>query len=178
MPTSFSCCGVRCAPCRFYEVEEPGTFLVGRIAVRKPYRAQGLGAILVQEAESHAKKAGAKRMLIHAQNQAVPFYQKQGYLPTGKTDEEQGCPIHGWKKPLPDRKHLVWFSYLFRQFSSLYVRDPSTPLRSAQDDTSGTMQTKQQFIIVFLQHEKGAGANDCFVPTPDCYFRYANSSKI
>lgn len=87
--------GFAVGTCRFYEVEEPGTFLVGRIAVRKPYRGQGLGAVLVREAESHAKKAGAKRMLIHAQNQAVPFYQKQGYLPTGKTDEEQGCP-HTW----------------------------------------------------------------------------------
>ena len=70
-------------------------FLIGRIAVVKDYRGQGIGAFLIKEAEKIILDEGGCRALIHAQTRAKEFYLKQGYIDTGKSDEEEGCP-HIW----------------------------------------------------------------------------------
>lgn len=88
--------GQAAATCRYIEKEE-GTFLVGRIAVRKPFRKRGLGAELLKEAEQRIAAKGGKRLLVHAQTQARGFYEKQGFFPFGEEDEEEGCP-HVWMK--------------------------------------------------------------------------------
>lgn len=88
--------GQAAATCRYIEKEEGG-FLVGRIAVRKPFRKRGLGAELLKEAERRIAAKGGKRLLVHAQTQARGFYEKQGFSPFGEEDEEEGCP-HVWMK--------------------------------------------------------------------------------
>lgn len=88
--------GQAAATCRYIEKEEGG-FLVGRIAVRKPFRKRGLGAELLKEAERRIAAKGGKRLLVHAQTQARGFYEKQGFSPFGGEDEEEGCP-HVWMK--------------------------------------------------------------------------------
>ena len=88
--------GQAAATCRYFKKEE-GTFLVGRIAVRKPFRKRGLGAELLKEAERRIAAKGGKRLLVHAQTQARGFYEKQGFSPFGGEDEEEGCP-HVWMK--------------------------------------------------------------------------------
>lgn len=88
--------GQAAATCRYIEKEESG-FLVGRIAVRKPFRKRGLGAELLKEAERRIAAKGGKRLLVHAQTQARGFYEKQGFSPFGGEDEEEGCP-HVWMK--------------------------------------------------------------------------------
>ena len=70
-------------------------FLIGRIAVVKDYRGQGIGAFLIKEAEKIILDEGGCRALIHAQTRAKEFYLKQWYIDTGKSDEEEGCP-HIW----------------------------------------------------------------------------------
>ncbi len=67
-------------------------FIIGRIAVRKMHRKKGLGAEIVFAAEDAIKEKGGKVAFIHAQMQAVPFYEKIGYAKTGETDFEEGCP--------------------------------------------------------------------------------------
>lgn len=69
-----------------------GSFLIGRIAVRKQYRKQGLGAEIIAAAEKLISENGGKTVYIHAQEQAVLFYKKQGYSPIGEPDIEEGCP--------------------------------------------------------------------------------------
>ena len=88
--------GQAAATCRYLEKEEGG-FLVGRIAVRKPFRKRGLGAELLKEAERRIAAKGGKRLLVHAQTQALGFYEKQGFSPFGEEDEEEGGP-HVWMK--------------------------------------------------------------------------------
>ena len=67
-------------------------YLIGRIAVIKVFRGKGLGSLIVKAAEEHIKRIGGKTVLIHSQLQAADFYEKLGYVKTGETDIEEGCP--------------------------------------------------------------------------------------
>lgn len=67
-------------------------YLIGRIAVIKVFRGKGFGSLIVKAAEEHIKSIGGKTILIHSQLQAADFYEKLGYVKTGETDIEEGCP--------------------------------------------------------------------------------------
>lgn len=67
-------------------------YLIGRIAVIKVFRGKGFGSLIVKAAEEHIKSIGGKAILIHSQLQAADFYEKLGYVKTGETDIEEGCP--------------------------------------------------------------------------------------
>lgn len=67
-------------------------FMIGRIAVLKSHRKSGLGAEIVRSAEDVIRERGGRISFIHAQMQAVPFYERIGYTLTGETDVEEGCP--------------------------------------------------------------------------------------
>ena len=43
------------------------------------------------------KEKGGKEIRLHSQVQAMPFYQKQGYVPFGERDFDEDCP-HQWMK--------------------------------------------------------------------------------
>lgn len=77
-----------------------GSFLIGRIAVRKDYRKKGLGAEIIEFSEKLIKEMGGKVIYIHAQLQAKGFYQRLGYSPFGEEDEDEGCPHQMMKKIL------------------------------------------------------------------------------
>lgn len=81
--------------CRFYREDKTTTFIIGRVAVRKAYRAMHFGSMLIEAAEKEAKKMGASRMILHAQCSAEPFYSQLGYRAFGALDEDEGCP-HVW----------------------------------------------------------------------------------
>ena len=76
-----------CATVRFYE--QDGIYYIGRLAVLKEYRSKHLGAKIVNE--------GGKEIRLQSQVQAMPFYQKQGYVPFGERDFDEDCP-HQWMK--------------------------------------------------------------------------------
>lgn len=84
-----------CATVRFYE--QDGIYYIGRLAVLKEYRSHHLGAKIVNEAEKIIKEKGGREIRLHSQVQAMPFYQKQGYIPFGKQDFDEDCP-HQWMK--------------------------------------------------------------------------------
>jgi predicted GNAT family N-acyltransferase len=71
---------------------DDGSFIIGRIAVRKVYRKSGLGARIIKASEDIIRKLGGRDIYIHSQLQASTFYEKQGYVKTGETDFEEGCP--------------------------------------------------------------------------------------
>lgn len=83
------------AVCRFFKDTEPDTYIIGRIAVIKKYRGQAIGMELMSEAEKAIKKAGGKKICLHAQERVKPFYEKQGYYLSGINDYDEGCP-HVW----------------------------------------------------------------------------------
>ncbi len=75
-------------------------YMIGRIAVRRTFRRLGLGAKIISNAETIVFARGGTRIYIHAQTQAVPFYEKQGYLNTGEHDYEEFCEHWMMKKEL------------------------------------------------------------------------------
>ena len=72
-------------------------YIIGRIAVVKEQRKNGLGAEIVRAAENVIKERGGGTAYIHAQQRAVGFYRKIGYTSFGETELEQGYP-HTWMK--------------------------------------------------------------------------------
>ena len=64
-----------------------------RICVMKSHRSLGVGAIMMQALEKAAAAKGADSFILHAQTQAVPFYEKQGYRVTsGEEFPDAGIP--------------------------------------------------------------------------------------
>ncbi|MBT9286650.1 MULTISPECIES: GNAT family N-acetyltransferase [Bacillus] len=64
-----------------------------RICVMKSHRSLGVGAVIMQALEKAAAAKGADSFILHAQTQAVPFYEKQGYRVTsGEEFLDAGIP--------------------------------------------------------------------------------------
>lgn len=87
------------ACCRIFP-DGPGAWHVGRVAVRKRCRGQGLGAAVMEEAERAAAGMGARVMALSAQVQAAGFYEKLGYARQGGVYLDEHCPHVRMEKPL------------------------------------------------------------------------------
>jgi predicted GNAT family N-acyltransferase len=61
-----------------------------RIAVRKPWRGQGIGHQLTEFMMGVARKRGFARFRLHAQNHLRGFYMKHGFQPEGPVFQEAG----------------------------------------------------------------------------------------
>lgn len=88
------------AVCRFFNDAQSDIFLIGRLAVLKDYRAQHLGAQILKEAETAVKSLGGKAVKLHSQEQALGFYEKQGYKICSEMEYEEHCPHYWMKKNL------------------------------------------------------------------------------
>lgn len=76
---------------------------VGRIkqmAVHPDEQQQGIGLRLMAEAEAHARHHGLQRMVLHARETAVGFYERLGYRAVGETFTEIGMPHRTMEKSL------------------------------------------------------------------------------
>lgn len=65
---------------------------IGRMAVLSPYRKQGIGSALLTRLIYLAKEEGAQTLTLHAQLDAIPFYEKFGFIAEGPTYDEAGIP--------------------------------------------------------------------------------------
>lgn len=81
--------------CRIFR--EGNTYILGRLAVLKEYRGQGLGSQIVGAAEEYIRSVGGECLMLHSQYSASLFYKILGYSEEGLPDEVQGCP-HIWMK--------------------------------------------------------------------------------
>ena len=63
---------------------------IGRIAVKKAYRKYGIGAYMIEACLQKLRSLGINRAVIHAQEQAVGFYQKCGFHLVGDESCEDG----------------------------------------------------------------------------------------
>ena len=66
------------ATCRLYALDQERVML-GRIVVLPEYRHQGLGTLVVREAEAWAKELGFKAAVLDSRENKVPFYEQMGY---------------------------------------------------------------------------------------------------
>lgn len=74
---------------------------IGRVAVLSDWRGQGVGAALLVRLIELAKARGDKRVLLNSQVQAMPFYARYGFAPTGEEFLEAGIPHQTMARPLP-----------------------------------------------------------------------------
>lgn len=65
---------------------------IGRLAVLSDWRGRGVGTALLERLTELARERGDRRVRLHAQVQAMPFYARFGYEPVGAPFEEAGIP--------------------------------------------------------------------------------------
>lgn len=63
---------------------------IGRLAVRHPARGTGIGARMLAELVLLARRRGVAGVYLHAQADAVAFYERAGFLRRGEPFEEAG----------------------------------------------------------------------------------------
>ena len=76
------------ATCRLYPLDTQHVML-GRIVVLPEYRHQGLGTLVVKEAEIWAKELGYMVAVLESRDNKIPFYEQLGYV------ADMGTPIVG-----------------------------------------------------------------------------------
>ena len=65
---------------------------IGRMAILKSHRGQGLGRAILKQLTVLAAQAGHESVFLHAQTSAEGFYRKAGFLPEGAAFEDAGIP--------------------------------------------------------------------------------------
>jgi predicted GNAT family N-acyltransferase len=65
---------------------------IGRIAVRKPFRGNGVGRQIMQSLIAEACNRGLPTVYLHSQVQACGFYEALGFVADGETFMEAGIP--------------------------------------------------------------------------------------
>lgn len=78
--------------------EDIRTWHLGRLAILKPYRSCGYGACIIAALENNAKEKGAERIVLSAQQHAIPFYQRNGYKPYGECYMDEHVPHQSMEK--------------------------------------------------------------------------------
>lgn len=71
---------------------ENDRYMLGRVAVLKEFRGQGIGDLVMRMLLLRAFDLGAEEVYIHAQTQALNFYKKLGFSVYGEPFEEAGIP--------------------------------------------------------------------------------------
>ena len=66
------------------------TFLIGRIAVLKSFRGQGIGDLIVRKLIFFGFEHGETRIEVHSQLHAVDFYKRIGFEAYGDVYKESG----------------------------------------------------------------------------------------
>jgi predicted GNAT family N-acyltransferase len=81
------------ATARIYlDEQDPSKAKIGRMAVLKDFRGQGIGTALLGEAIRAGMMQGASVFELHAQLSAAPFYAKLQFKPDGAIFDEVGIP--------------------------------------------------------------------------------------
>jgi predicted GNAT family N-acyltransferase len=65
---------------------------VGRMAVVRAARGQGVGGLLLEALVERARARGMRRVALNAQTHAVPFYARFGFAVEGEAFIEAGIP--------------------------------------------------------------------------------------
>lgn len=77
------------ATCRIFQ-NEAGEWILGRVAVSKTLRGQGVGFKMIEAVHAYLKKLGVSQISCHAQMPVKSFYEKLGYQAQGEVFDEGG----------------------------------------------------------------------------------------
>ena len=90
------CRGVAAATGRMMVHAPPGEHLhIGRVAVLREYRGQGLGRAVMLALHNEAQRRGYAGVALGAQLHAIPFYETLGYIVSGEVYLDAGIE-HRW----------------------------------------------------------------------------------
>jgi len=64
---------------RVNPTDEPGVFVLSRVATRIDYRGRGIAGRVIEFAEKEAVRRGAREMILEARPPAEPVYARLGY---------------------------------------------------------------------------------------------------
>jgi predicted GNAT family N-acyltransferase len=73
---------------------------IGRMAVLKDRRGQGIGTAILSSLLETARQQGHARVFLHAQMSAVSFYEKYGFVARGEVFEAAGIQHRHMEKTL------------------------------------------------------------------------------
>nr|WP_116336920.1 GNAT family N-acetyltransferase [Cupriavidus taiwanensis] len=73
---------------------------IGRMAVLKPARGSGVGALVLAALMRKAEQLGYPELVLNAQSHAAPFYARVGFEQVGPEFEEAGIPHVEMRKRL------------------------------------------------------------------------------
>jgi predicted GNAT family N-acyltransferase len=76
---------------------------IGRMAVRKRWRGRGIGRKLVDLIKKVSNEMDLSELILHAQEQAIPFYERLGFSVEGKRFKEAGI----WHRKMVS-KHKIY----------------------------------------------------------------------
>ncbi len=72
---------------------------IGRMAVLAPRRGTGIGSRLLRGALARARERGLERVYLHAQEHALTFYHRHGFVSEGPRFLEAGIPHYHMSRP-------------------------------------------------------------------------------
>lgn len=78
----------------------PEVWKIRQMAVAASLRGQGLGRRVVERVTAVALSAGVQRLVLHAREPAMPFYERLGFQAEGERFQEVGLPHFLMKKEL------------------------------------------------------------------------------
>ena len=87
------------ATLRFYD-EGGGSYHIGRVAVKKDRRGEGLGRLLIDEAVKEIRLLGGSALTVGAQEDKAGFYSRCGFSQSGERYFEQNYPHIPMKKDI------------------------------------------------------------------------------
>jgi predicted GNAT family N-acyltransferase len=74
---------------------------IGRMAVLREWRGRGVGSALLRALMEAGRQRGFEKMILAAQIQAMPFYEKAGFVAQGGIFDDAGIPHRNmvWRQP-------------------------------------------------------------------------------
>lgn len=92
--------GENLAGCLMLSDHGSGVVQMRQVCVEPDRQGTGVGAALVRESEAEARRRGYRRMMLHARDIAVGFYERLGYDKVGETFVEVSIPHQEMEKEL------------------------------------------------------------------------------
>lgn len=86
--------------CVLLQQHDAATFKLRQMAVDGAMQGKGIGTDLINAADLYAVQVGKQKMILHARETAIPFYEQLGYEAMGPVFEEVGIPHRKMEKLL------------------------------------------------------------------------------
>ena len=81
-------------------LDKNGAAKIGRVAVLKSVRGQGMGLVLMRAVLDEARRRGFAEAILDSQTYAIPFYERLGFSAEGDEFDDAGIPHFRMRRSL------------------------------------------------------------------------------